>query len=542
MTTLVVPALEARGERYPSLGPLVCDWIEDNLVFGPGDLRGRPARLDDEKRALLMRAYEIYPRGHVAEGRRRFRRVALSLRKGSAKTELLAWVAAAELHPEAPVRFAGWDRSGQPTGRGVNDPYIPLIAYTEEQSDELAYAALTVAVDEGPLHDYFDVGIERIMRRDGAGKAVSLATAPDARDGARTTFQGCDESHRLTLPRQKAAWRTMLANLPKRRAADAWAMETTTAFTPGERSIAEDTMDYAREVESGKRSDSRLFFFHRQAGDQHDLTTREGIEAAVREASGPVAEWSDIAGIVEQWDDPTADRSYLERVWLNRPVRTADRAFDVARWQELAAGPGAPPAGTLITLGFDGSRVWDATALVGCTVETGYLWPVRIWERPANVQEWEVPAHEVAQAVEAAMGRWNVYRMYCDPFYWQSDVSAWAGLYGEKRVLEWATNRQRPMAYALRSFAGAIENAELSQSGDPQLTAHVGAAVRRELTIVDEDGRPLWWIQKERPDSPHKIDGCMAAVLAWEARNDAVAAGAAADTSSIYEQRGILVI
>jgi hypothetical protein len=37
-------------------------------------------------------------------------------------------------------------------------------------------------------------------------------------------------------------------------------------------------------------------------------------------------------------------------------------------------------------------------------------------------------------------------------------------------------------------------------------------------------------IQKERTDSPHKIDAAMAAVLSWKARTDAVAAGMLAPT------------
>ncbi len=44
---------------YPTLGAQVCDWIEEHLVFGPGDLRGQPAILDDEKRALVYRLYEV---------------------------------------------------------------------------------------------------------------------------------------------------------------------------------------------------------------------------------------------------------------------------------------------------------------------------------------------------------------------------------------------------------------------------------------------------------------------------------------------------
>ncbi len=81
-------------EPYPSLGADVIDFIETNLVFGPGDLRGMPAKVDPEKRALIYRAYEVYPYEHPQAGRRRFRRVAISLRKGSAKTEFAAWIAA----------------------------------------------------------------------------------------------------------------------------------------------------------------------------------------------------------------------------------------------------------------------------------------------------------------------------------------------------------------------------------------------------------------------------------------------------------------
>jgi hypothetical protein len=188
------------GVIYPSLGQLVCDFIEENLVFGPGDLRGQPAVLDGEKRALIWRIYELFPQGHENAGRRRFKRCAISIAKGLAKTEFAAWIAACELHPDAPVRCIGWNNDGTPKGGPVNDPYIPLIAYTEEQSDELAYGTLKVVLEEGPLRDDFDIGLERIMRKKGGGKAVSLSTSPNARDGARTTFCVEDETHWWTLP------------------------------------------------------------------------------------------------------------------------------------------------------------------------------------------------------------------------------------------------------------------------------------------------------------------------------------------------------
>lgn len=538
MSVLVVPSLD--GPAWPTLGFQVADWIEDNLIFGPGDLRGEPAVLDPEKRGLIARMYEVYPADHKFAGRRRFRRVGISLRKGSAKTEFLAWIAAAELHPDAPVRCIGWDEDGDPIGTGVTDPYIPLVAYTEEQSEELAYGTLLAVLAEGPLAEDFDLGLTRIMRKDGAGKAVALAGAPGARDGARTTFQAFDESHRMTHQRLKDAHRTMLANLPKRRLADPWSLETTTAFSPGEGSVAEGTMEYARAVHEGRVKDSKLFFFHRQASGKHDLETAKGLRAAIVEASGPVAEWSDIDGIAEQWQDPTADRLFLERVWLNRPVKTSAQAFDVATWRLLADERGLPEPGRVITLGFDGARFRDATAIVGCDVETGYLFLLGLWEKPRVDDNWEVPVSDVRQAMDDAFDRWAVWKLYADPPYWEETIDQWAGKFGDDRVHEWWTNRNKAIGYACRAFGGAISAGDLTHDGDASLTRHIGNATRKDLRIRDDEDKPLWAIQKERSDSPLKIDGAMAAILSWEARGDALAAGVLADRISVYKNRGLL--
>lgn len=539
MTVLMVPRDET---PYPTLGSQVVAFIEAYLVHGPGDLRGQPVRLDDEKRALLYRMYEVFPQGHPQAGRRRFKRVALSLRKGSAKTELAALIAAVELHPDGPVRCDGFDAGGNPVGVGVVDPYIPMVATTEEQSDELAYGALRVILQYSALADDFDIGIERVMRVGGDGKAVSLATAPDARDGARTTFQVFDESHRFVLPRMKRAHRTMLANVPKRYLSDAWSLEVTTAPAPGEGSVAEDTMDYARQVADGTIQDSRLFFYHRQASEKHDLTTPEGLRAAVIEASGPVAEWSDIDGICEQFRDPTADQAYLRRVWLNQRVRASERAFDVEQWNRLADSDYAIPDGAPVTLGFDGARWHDSTAIVATEIATGFQTLIGLWEKPVdvNLDDWEVPEDLVHGVVEEAFKRWQVWRLYGDPPYWESAMASWAGRYGEKRVVEWWTNRQKQMAYAIKAFQNAVQSGELLHDGNPHLARHIGNAVRRVLTMRDEEGRPLWTIYKEQSDSPFKIDAAMAAILSWEARSDAVSQGVGVRKTSIYEQRGIV--
>ncbi len=521
MAVLMVPVDK---DPWPSLGGQVCDFIENYLVFGPGDLRGQPAFLDEEKRALIWRFYEVFPDDHEMAGRRRFKRAGISLRKGTAKTELLAWIAACELHPDAPVRTVSW-HNGEPIGHGVTDPYIPLVAYTQEQSDELAYGTLMTVLQEGPLRNDFDIGLERIMRKGGDGRAVSLSSAPSARDGARTTFAGIDESHWWTSARLKQAHTTILANIPKRYLADAWSLEVTTAPEPGANSVAENTMQYAEQIEKGKIKDANLFYFHRQASDHHDLNTEKGARAAVLEASGPAAAWSDIDSIINLWRDPTTDRQFWERVWCNRLVKSGSKAFDILTWDKLAVKENPAKPGDQIVLGFDGSQFNDATGIVATHIETGYQWVVGAWEQPLNAEGWQVPAEEVDDLVDEMFEAYEVWRMYADPPYWQSWVALWAGRYGDDKVIEWWTNRRKQMSYALESFSTAIATKDISHGGDDRLRQHLSNSFKHELHHRDDEGKKLWLIRKERADSPNKIDVAMAAVLSWEARTDAIASG-----------------
>jgi len=280
-----------------------------------------------------------------------------------------------------------------------------------------------------------------------------------------------------------------------------------------------------------------MFYFHRQASDDHDLETEAGARAAVIEASGPAAAWRDIDAIVELWRDPTTDRAYWERVWCNRLVKASSKAFDAEEWKELAVQKSVAKK-ELITLGFDGAMFHDATGLVATHVETGYQWVLGAWECPPNRQEWQVPADEVDDAVCSAFDQYDVWRLYADPPYWQAWVAKWAGQFGAEKVVEWWTNRRKQMTHTLETFDTAIKSKTLSHDGNAVLTRHIANACRKELKERDEDGHVLWLIRKERSDSPNKIDLAMAAVLSWRARTDAIALGVTGSESK-YEHEGL---
>ena len=81
------------------------------------------------------------------------------------------------------------------------------------------------------------------------------------------------------------------------------------------------------------------------------------------------------------------------------------------------------------------------------------------------------------------------------------------------------------MSAALENYKTAMREGTLSHDGDPRATRHLGHARRKDLHWVDDEGKPMWVITKDRPDSPQKIDDAMAGCLSWEARTDAIAAG-----------------
>lgn len=200
--------------------------------------------------------------------------------------------------------------------------------------------------------------------------------------------------------------------------------------------------------------------------------------------------------------------------------------FDIERFRELAKPGTRIIPGRAVTLGFDGARRRDATVLVACDIELGHLEVVGAWERPVNApDDWEVPENEVDERVDYAMARWDVWRLYGDPPFWESALDRWAAKYGKEQVVRWWTNRIKATAFALRAFAGDMVPERMSHDGDELLERHIGNAAKQETRMRDGD-EYLAIIRKDGPKSPRKIDGAMAATLAWEARGDAIAEGA----------------
>jgi hypothetical protein len=164
------------------------------------------------------------------------------------------------------------------------------------------------------------------------------------------------------------------------------------------------------------------------------------------------------------------------------------------------------------------------------------------WEKPEGPEGdgWQVDRESVDGAVARAFDRFEVCGFYADPPHWQDYVDRWTADFGEQlqvratqaRPLEWWTNRPTAMESALNRFVEAVEDKGLSHAEtlDPDESSHyltLGATLTRHVRNARRRpmGRNHLGIGKEHAKSPKKIDAAMSAVLAYECRADAVAAG-----------------
>ncbi len=556
--------MAARSQDRPdAVLAVVPAWIEQHCVVPDGFLVGQPFRMYDWQLQFVAGFYtvrgsvEFDPRRPILGPAFRNQRGLMVGPQKLGKDPLGAAIICAE--GDGPVLFAdwagpddgyacrdhgcgcGWEypyEPGEPMGMRWPTPLIQITAVSEDQTDN-CYDALRPMIDLGPLHDRIPKTGEEFIRLPGGGRIEPVTSAAPSRLGQRITFAKQGEAGLYTQRNgmQKVA-DTQYRNLA---GMGGRAFLDTNAWDPSERSVAQREYEL---VEKGKADDIYVQYAQPPAHLSYtNKAERRKIHRFVyppevrRENGGHV----DLEGSIE----PEAakmvvnDPAQAARYFGNKRESGAGAAFDVVLWTQRASKePHVVPVKALITLGFDGSRRRDDTALIACEVASGYEWPLGIWK--ASDYRGEIPATLVTETVEQAFATWDVWRMYCDPPYWEDTVAGWAGKFGAERVHEWWTNRRRAMAYAVRSFSEGMQSGALTHCPERTLfqvsngrrvdlcqafSEHIGNA-RRDDTGYRDDGGGLWITAKDAPMSENKIDSVPAGVLAWEARTDALTMGA----------------
>lgn len=532
-----------------SLGYMIADWLEAYACHGPGDVQEDPIDWSEDQEMLdhLIGCYRL----DESTGRRVFDEAVLSRPKGRAKSEMAGWVAVAEGF--GPVRFAGWAQGGEeypvpgaresgeyepgePMGVPVRSPLIKCLATEESQAGNTFENVAFIAGQWGPdVHPEIYGGVSGIRSYQSAsalyipqGGEIRACTAGSAsKDGGKESHVVADETHLYILRELKAMYATVSRNLGKRKIAQPWMHQTSTAYRPGEMSVFEDTLTAWRKGELSVR----VFVNHREAKGKIDLDDEERTMRQLEYVYGDSAKWQDLERKYAERNDTRIyeDLEQFIRYALNRPQSGQDVwiAKDVVHRQ---ARREVVEPGTSVALGFDGSLRDDATVLIGSRMVDGFQFPVGIWAKPTGHAGnwWEVPRLDVLAAIREAFGRYDVTRMYADPHEWRSDIETLAAELGDERVIPWETRRDTQMSAALDRLrtdlmqggpeVDGVAYGAVFHSGDGVFMEHfANAYVRRKGAFR--------LVRKEHEKSDRKIDSVVGAALAHEARADALAAG-----------------
>jgi hypothetical protein len=530
------------GDAWPTLGHQIANMIQRTCAIPDREYAGDPFMLTNEMYRFLLHFYRINPE----TGRFVYFRGAQLVRpqKWGKGPFSAAWVCAEAQGPalfdgwapKAGVDEWGWEYSaGEPLGRLWPTPVIQITAASEDQAGNV-WQVLVPMIELGDLRaDIPDTGDTRI-NLPGGGRIVPVTSAARTRLGQRVTAVVQDQTESWTRHNRGRH----LADTQRRNLAgtNGRFLETPNAWDPLDESVAQQTSEdkepgvYLDDVEPGPGS-------IRNRQQRRRCIRRVYRDSIKAPAKAPWKPWIDIDRIDAECEALLKrDPQQAERYFLNRKMAAEDAAFDHEKWKKRTDATVVVPDKSVIVIGVDGARLDDALAVIGCDVRQAHLFTIGIWEVPEAEKlndDYEHPLDEVDGAVIDVMERLKVWRLYIDPGSSSGNITVlvdrWKGRWGDKKVIEWPMHRPKPTAYAVRAFNTALNRGDFTHDGDVDLARHVKQARKDKVNVYDEDHRQMWTIAKDRPGSPRKIDGAAASVLTWEARSDAIAAGASKQKS-----------
>jgi hypothetical protein len=528
--------------EFPTLGWLIGEWIEANVVIPDGPQRGAPYLLTREMWHHLLHVYRLRARARVHHRYPRpvdgFVYYGCQLRRSQKWGKDPFNAAKAIAHALGPVQFDGWDAAGEPVGRQVDTPWVQIAATSEDQTDN-TFKPLHRMLAEGPLANMpgLDIGETRIKLPDGDGWIEPVTAAARSRLGNPITYASFTETHLMAerdggKPMAKAMKRN-LAGM-----GGSWS-EVTNAWDPAEASAAQTT---AVAKAPGVYLDHRHADLPRLTALEFadDKLVLERIVIKYGDSCRKAGGWVDERAILAQIRDASTGEAEARRYFLDEITVGERDAVDALRWTALARPldkHGGLEPQEPIALGFDGSRRRDATALIACRISDGRWFRLGLW-LPADYQGSKVPEALVEQAMDDAVAAYDVWHLIADPYHWQTVLDRKAGAWGNNRagkpiVIDFPTNVERRMDEAITLWETAFRTgeAEFTHDGDATVTRHaLNAALAsggRKAPREDDEAQVDDHYKKIVKKKPGwLIDGFVAGILGTFGRGLAIEHGA----------------
>lgn len=521
-----------------TLGWEILGWISTRLTNDDGG----PWVATAEQARFLLWYYAI-----DTAGKFKYRKAALTRSKGWGKDPLAAAMCMIEL--VGPSRFSHWiDARGakcktytkgcRPVGKAHPAAYIQVTAVSLDQTEN-TLMCFQAMVPQRTRDEYrLDIQKEVIYANGGRQKLKAMAASFRAAEGGRVSWAVLGETHHW-VPGKGADkfYRTLVNNITKVKGRF---LCITNAFEPGENSVAETIREEQEKVWAGQAKDTGWLYDSIEAHPEAPLT-EEWARFIVDTIRGD-AYWLDADLIAQAIQDTSIPASTHRRMWYNQVVSTSDSLLTVGEWDGCRR-PGMRGTkddlepGDEITMGFDGGKNDDASALIAIRISDKLIVPLAIWQRPEGSKDWAINPAEVETEIHQAFASYTVRAFYSDVYPWESYVNGWSDQYRDQLLIKASPksavgfdmrgNLER-IARGNEALVAMVQDGKLSHNGDKVLRTHV-------LNTKRARNRFGLTFRKEHPESPRKVDAWAATLLAFIALNDLAESGKKA--KPVYSRR-----
>lgn len=476
----------APGELWPTEGRAAVRWIHDNIICAEGDSYGKPIRLRTEQKLFVWRWYEYCP----ACSHWRYDEAVRGAATGDGKTTFVAAL--------ADLEFAG------PPQIAPLSPNVVNAAASFEQADLLfGFAGVMLGgrdqlVREAPLCGHFEVYDTEIKRADGTpGLMRRVAAVAGTNEGGQPTLFICDELHEWgDVGERKARLHTVIGKSTKKRSMICKVPDGSGGFReiprgPGRilnLSTAGFDVDHSllgAMYKHGKRAERdpsvapKLLFDWQEAPDNLDFRIPADRATAVRAASGAAGVIWDVEARVREWDKPQVEHHEWIRYYANRWVDVAQDSWlkdHPAAWGQCQGtweilGDEPTVLAVDMALKRDSVAVTESVRVAdGRTAVTAKIW------NPGDGRIDHLEVFDYIRRRAAELGP-RFRGLVFDPRFFEVPARMLEdeGLL----VIEFDQTPVR-MAPACGLAFDRIVARAIIHDGDPELAAHVKAAVKRE--------------------------------------------------------------
>lgn len=458
------------GQLWPSHGGLAVQWIEDNCICAEGDFYGQPIKLRLDQQRFLYRWYEYCPRCEQW----RYDEALRGAATGDGKTTFIAAVVVLE--------FAG------PPQIAVPSPNIPIAAASFDQADLLFGTVATMcggrdqSARESPLCGFFEVYDTEIKFSDGRpGRIFRIAAVAGTNEGGLPTLFVRDELHEWGEPGgNKARVATVVGKSTRKRRTPRGSGRIISLSTAGfdvESSFLGALYKLGKRVERNPKLSPRFLMDWHEAPDGLDFKLARHREVAVKAASGAAGVLWNVKDRVNDWGKPAFPPHEWIRYYANRWVDVAEESWLKDHPQAWGACQGrwksdqANPFVVVVDMALKRDSV--AVSRIEHLPDDRFAITSKIWN-PGGGQIDHLDVFNHVRSLAKGQGfRGVVY----DPRFFElpGRMLEDEGIL----VVQFDQSPQR-MAPACGLAFDLIVGGRIVHDGDPDLGAHVKAAVKRE--------------------------------------------------------------